>query len=72
MEQFEEQVKGCMFCGRNVDLRMGGCWDCATAQNILATGNDMFEDDVEGQIELPVKVINERLKKLISKGWKSW
>ena len=64
--------KECKFCGRQVELRFGGCWECANAQSILATGRDMFQDDIEGQVEIPVKIVNERLEKLISKGWKCW
>lgn len=65
-----ERIDKCKICETTRDLRMGWCWDCAEAQNILATGKDMFEDDVEGQYEIPIKIVNERLEKLILKGWR--
>lgn len=65
-----ERIDKCRMCESERDLRLGWCWDCAEAQNILATGKDMFEDEEEGQFEIPTKVVNERLEKLILKGWR--
>ncbi len=31
----------CMFCGRQLELRFGGCFDCADLQAILVDGEDM-------------------------------
>lgn len=65
-----ERIDKCTMCGREEDLRMGWCWDCAEAQNIIGNGVGMFEDEVEGVVEFDVKLVNERLKKLIDLGWK--
>lgn len=65
-----ERIGGCKMCGREEDLRMGWCWDCAEAQNIIAVGQDMFGDDDENAIKFPIKEVNERLKMLLDKGWK--
>ena len=35
----------CMFCGRNLELRFGGCFDCADLQSILIDGEDMEGKD---------------------------
>ncbi len=63
-------MEKCIFCGEEKDLRMGACFDCAEAQNVLVCGKGMMEDEDGSEIEFPVKIVNERLKKLISLGWK--
>lgn len=69
----ENRKTVCTFCEREgQELRFGGCWECATAQSVLASGRTMFEEDIPGQVELPVSVIDERLKKLIALGWRKW
>lgn len=35
----------CMFCGRKLDLRFGGCFDCANLQSILIDNEDMEGND---------------------------
>lgn len=59
----------CKMCNKERDLRLGWCWDCASAQNILSTGKDMHEDEDSAEFEVPVAVANARLKKMIDKGW---
>lgn len=39
------QKPQCMFCGRNLELRFGGCWECANLQAILIEGHDMDDND---------------------------
>lgn len=39
------QKPQCMFCGRTLELRFGGCWDCANLQAILIEGHDMDDND---------------------------
>lgn len=65
----KENINICEMCGKSEDLRMGFCFDCAEAQSILVDGCDMYEDD-ENTVKFPVKEVNERLKKIINKGWK--
>jgi len=65
----QENIGGCKMCGKQEDLRMGWCFDCAEAQNILAVGKGMMEDDDENAVTFPIKEVNERLKMLIEKGW---
>ena len=67
----KENVSVCEMCGKSRDLRMGWCWDCATAQNIIHIGQDMHGDDDPNAFKMPVKEVNERLKMLIEKGWKT-
>jgi hypothetical protein len=66
----QENIGGCKMCGKEEDLRMGWCWDCAEAQNILAVGKTMVEDDDENAVKFSIKEVNERLKMLLDKGWK--
>ena len=39
------QKPKCMFCGRELELRFGGCFDCAELQSILIDGEDMEGKD---------------------------
>lgn len=39
-------MDACKCCGRNEDLRGGICWDCATAETIVANGLDMYDKPV--------------------------
>lgn len=39
------QKPQCMFCGRCLELRFGGCWDCANLQSILIDRTDMDNND---------------------------
>ena len=68
-----QRIDVCVMCGKERDLRMGWCWDCAEAQNILATGLDMYasDEDEEKAVKFPIKEVNERLKLLINKGWRT-
>ena len=61
-------MSNCKWCGRDQDLRMGVCFDCAEAQTIMVSGKDMYEKG-EGGIEFPVKECTERIRMLIKKGW---
>ena len=65
-----ERINNCVMCGSLEDLRFGWCWDCAEAQSILVSGRTMMEAETGTEDELSVKLINERLKMLIEKGWK--
>lgn len=66
----EENAHSCKMCQGLKDLRMGWCWDCAEAQNIIATGKDMFEDESSDEYQIPIELVNQRLEKLIIKGWR--
>lgn len=61
-------MSNCSWCGRDKDIRMGVCFDCAEAQSIMVSGKDMYEKG-KGGIELPCKEVTERLRMLIKKGW---
>lgn len=37
--------KGCNVCGRDLELRLGFCFDCATLQAMLIDGEDMDDND---------------------------
>ncbi len=38
-----ENINKCQCCGREEDLRMGYCYDCAEAESIIMEGKDMFD-----------------------------
>lgn len=35
----------CKCCGRNEELRMGFCFDCAGAESVIANGTDMWDNE---------------------------
>lgn len=59
----------CKFCGQNLDLRFGGCFDCAEAESIIDSGLDMWDKGINGEKNIPAENASEKLKILISKGW---
>lgn len=36
----------CKCCGRNLDLRMGFCFDCVEAESIIIEGVDMYDKEI--------------------------
>lgn len=56
----------CNICERDKELRLGTCWDCATAESIIADGKDMYEKGLDGS-ETPAKTAMEKVKLLIQK-----
>ena len=58
----------CKVCGENCEFRMGACWDCVEAEEIIASGVDMYDKGSEGE-GVPAKTAMEKLKLLIQKGW---
>lgn len=36
----------CNCCGRNLDLRLGFCFDCAEMESVIADGTDMRDNPV--------------------------
>lgn len=34
----------CKCCGRNLDLRLGFCFDCVEAESLLVDGTDMYDE----------------------------
>lgn len=61
----------CSVCSRDGggnDLRMGVCFDCAEAEEIIQNGIDMFDKPPKGQTE-PAGSAMKKLKFLIEKGW---
>ena len=37
---------GCQVCGATVETRFGGCFRCADAESVIATGQDMRDKTV--------------------------
>ena len=37
---------GCQICGDPVETRFGGCFRCADAESVIATGEDMWDKKV--------------------------
>lgn len=63
------EKKNCGVCGNGGELRLGVCWDCATAESIISEGVDMFENGAESSEE-PAKTAMQKLKFLIERGWR--
>lgn len=67
----------CKICGRNKDLRLEICFDCADAESIIFEGTDMWDKGVgsdnkstfKGERGIPAKTAMEKLRLLIEKGW---
>lgn len=60
----------CACCKREKDLRIGICWDCAVAECIVGDGVDMFDKTFPHAERIPYSEAMNRVKFLISKGWK--
>lgn len=59
----------CQACGNpTAEQREGYCWECATAESIIADGTDMYDKGPCGTSK-PAKGPMEKLKYLIAKGW---
>lgn len=56
----------CNICEREKELRFGTCWDCATAESIIADGTDMYEKGIDGG-DTPAKTAMEKVRLLIQK-----
>lgn len=61
----------CESCNREIDdLRMGHCWDCATAESIIDDGTDMYDIDINGVTDGEgSKTAMKKLEFLVKKGW---
>jgi ribosomal protein L37AE/L43A len=60
----------CEICGNpTAETRLGGCWECATVESIIADGTDMYEKGPDGS-NIPAKTARGKLKWLIARGWK--
>jgi len=60
----------CNICGNpTAETREGTCWECATAESIIADGTDMYDKTMAG-IENPESGYPmNKLRYLIQKGW---
>ena len=58
----------CKACGKEKDLRIGTCFDCAEAESIIAEGFDMYDNGPEKE-GVPAETPMQKLKFLIKKGW---
>ena len=36
----------CKCCGRNLELRLGVCFDCADAESVIVEGVDMWDKEI--------------------------
>lgn len=65
-----DDIATCVCCGRECDTRLGYCFNCAEAECIIETGEDMYDRSLP---ESEKKKLNSesmaRLKFLINKGW---
>lgn len=52
----------CTVCGKNADISLGICFNCAEAESIIGEGKDIVN---EGDAKTPM----DKLKMLIQKGW---
>ena len=60
----------CNVCGEEKDTRLGACFDCAEAEEIIHSGFDMYDKGPDGDEEIPALTAMEKLKFLIQKGWR--
>ncbi len=51
----------CNICGDPVETRMGACFNCASAESIIAEGLDMW-DNGPNEDNLPAKTPMDKLK----------
>ena len=51
----------CKICDRNLELRFGVCWDCATMESIIADGVDMYDKGPDGS-NTPARTAMEKLQ----------
>lgn len=54
----------CKCCNREEELRLGFCFDCASAESILKEGTDMFDKPIEKKEEMSLSMskVQEILK----------
>ena len=64
-----KQISKCECCGREEDLRMGYCFDCAEAQTIIVDGTDMYDKGLPDDLKTESKSM-DKVRFLIRKGWK--
>ena len=60
----------CKCCDRYTnDLRFGFCFDCATAESIIADGTDMYDNPITKQdgMSLEMSKVQAILKRLYAK-----
>ena len=42
----------CKCCNREMELRMGFCWDCVESESVIQEGTDMYDNEIPIQKEL--------------------
>lgn len=54
----------CKCCNREKELRLGFCFDCASAESIIKDGNDMYDKPIEKKKEMSLSMskVQEILK----------
>jgi hypothetical protein len=55
----------CKCCERNLDLRLGYCFDCANAESVIVEGVDMYDNEItkEEGLSIPMSKVKWILKK---------
>lgn len=57
--------EGCLCCHRDMDLRMGYCWDCAEMQSVFIDGTDMYDNAIKTADNEPESIT--RLRYIINR-----
>lgn len=68
-ELTSEDMGQCVCCEQEKELRMGYCYDCIEAQEIIHNGLDMFDKGPEGDDKPALSAI-EKVRFLLKKGWR--
>lgn len=59
VEPKSTKIIKCVCCGREKELRLRVCFDCATAESIIVEGVDMWDEKVK-----PIEGLSEGLSKV--------
>lgn len=42
----------CLCCQRQMETRMGFCWDCVESESVIEEGTDMYDKEIPKQPQL--------------------
>ena len=46
----------CKCCEREIELRLGYCFDCANAESVILDGTDMYDREIEREQGMPMSM----------------
>ncbi len=46
----------CKCCEREIELRLGYCFDCANAESVILDGTDMYDREIPREQDLPMSM----------------